>query len=141
MAQAIEARLGEKEMDEPESQAVGEGRSDDAAQTYIVGRVKAGASREAIVQELIQRGYEPAVAREMVGGVRRKQASSARKSGLLFLIAGLIVTTVSLALTIASYTTASEQGGTYFVCCGLILFGLYLTFRGAMQLIRGREVK
>jgi hypothetical protein len=128
-------------MNEPDSQVVEEGRSDDAAQTYIAGRVKAGASREAIVQELVQRGYEPAVAREMVGGVTRKHAFSARKSGLLLLIAGLIVTTVSLALTIVSYATASEQGGTYFVCCGLILFGLYLTFRGATQLVRGREVK
>ncbi len=128
-------------MNEPDYQAVEEGRRDDAAQSYIAGRVKAGASRDAIVQELIQRGYEPAVAREMVGGVRRKQASSARKSGLLLLIAGLIITVISVALTIASYTAATEQGGTYVVCCGLILFGLILTFRGIAQLIRGREVK
>ena len=128
-------------MDEPRSSATEEGRSDDAAQAYIAGRVKAGASREAIVQELIQRGYDSAVAREMVGGVTRKHASSARKSGLWLLIGGLIITAVSLALTIASYTAAAEQGGTYIVCCGLILFGLTLTFRGAMQLLRGREVK
>lgn len=128
-------------MNEPRSQAPEESSLGDAAQTYIAGRVKAGAPREAIVQELIQRGYEPAVAREMVGGVTRKHTSSARKSGLLFLVVGLIITIVSLALTIASYSAAAEQGGTYFVCCGLILFGLYLTYRGAMQLIRGREVK
>lgn len=128
-------------MDEPRSSAVGEGRPDDAAQAYIVGRVKAGASREAIVQELIQRGYEPAVAREMVGRVARKHVSSARKSGLWLLIGGLIITVVSVALTVASYTAAAEQGGYYFVCCGLTVFGLYLTFRGIAQLIRGREVK
>jgi predicted phage tail protein len=127
-------------MDELRNPAVEGGRSDDAAQAYIAGRVKAGASRDAIVQELIQRGYEPAVAREMVGGVTRKHASSARKSGLWLLIGGLIITVVSVALTVASYT-AAEPGGYYFVCCGLTVFGLYLTFRGIAQLIRGREVK
>jgi glucose dehydrogenase len=77
----------------------------------------------------------------MVGGVAQKQASSARKSGLGLLIAGLIITVVSLALTIGSITAAAEQGGYYVVCCGLIMFGLALTFQGAMQLIRGREAK
>jgi uncharacterized protein YjeT (DUF2065 family) len=128
-------------MDEPHRSASEGGHSDDAAQAYIAGRVKAGASREAIVQEMIQRGYEPAVARKMVGGVAQKQASSARKSGLGLLIAGLIITVVSLALTIGSITAAAEQGGYYVVCCGLIMFGLALTFQGAMQLIRGREAK
>jgi predicted phage tail protein len=127
-------------MDELRNPAVEGGRSDDAAQAYIAGRVKAGASRDAIVQELIQRGYEPAVAREMVGGVTRKHASSARNSGLWLLIGGLIITVVSVALTVASYA-AAEPGGYYFVCCGLTVFGLYLTFRGIAQLIRGREVK
>ena len=128
-------------MDEPRSPAVEGRHPDDAARGYIAGRVREGASREAIVQELIQRGYAPATARDMVGGVTRKQAFSARKSGLIYLIAGIIVTAFSLAVTISSYSTAAEQGGTYYVCCGLVLFGLYLTVRGALQLVRGREVQ
>lgn len=128
-------------MAEPHCSASERGRSDDAAQIYIAGRVKAGASQEAIVQEMILRGYEPAVAREMVSGVAQKQTSSARKSGLWLLIAGLIITVVSLALTIGSILAAAEQGGYYVVCCGLIVFGLALTLQGAMQLIRGREAK
>jgi hypothetical protein len=127
-------------VDEHRGPAVEESRSNDAARAYIAGRVKEGASREAIVQELIQRGYEPAVARDMVGGVMRKQASP-RQSGLLLLIAGLIIMAVSIALTVASYTAAAEQGGYYYVCCGLTLFGLYLTFRGIRQLATGRESK
>lgn len=127
-------------MNEHRSPAVEESRSNDAARAYIVGRVKEGASREAIVQELIQRGYEPAVARDMVRGIMRKQASP-RQSGLLLLIAGLIVTAVSVALTVASYMAAAEEGGYYFACCGLMLFGLYLTFRGIRQLATGREAK
>lgn len=117
----------------PEGQA-----ADDAARAYIAGRIKEGASREAITQELIQRGYGPDAARQMVGGVTRKQPS-ARRSGLLYLIAGLIVTIVSLAITYASYSAASEEGGYYYVCCGLTLFGLYMTFRGIRQLITGRD--
>jgi hypothetical protein len=128
-------------MDEPRNPAVEGGLSDDAARVYVAERVKAGASRQAVVQELIQRGYEPAVARELVGGVARKHALSARSSGLLLLIVGLIVTAISVALTVGSYTAAAEQGGYYYVCCGLTLFGLYLTFRGVAQLVRGREVK
>jgi hypothetical protein len=128
-------------MDEPRKPAVEGRHPDDAARDYIAGRVKEGVSREAIVQELIQRGYEPAIARGMVGGVARKQASSTRKSGLTYLVVGLIVTVVSLALTFASYSAAAEQGGSYYICCGLTLFGLYLTFRGVWQLVSGREVK
>jgi len=128
-------------MDEPKAPVTGGSHPDDAAQDYIAGRVKEGASREAIVQELIQRGYEPAIARDMIGGVTRKQAFSARKSGLIYLIVGIIITVFALAATIASYSSAAEQGGTYYVCCGVILFGLYLTVRGVLQLVRGREIK
>jgi hypothetical protein len=128
-------------MNELRNQTIGEIQPDEAAGAYIAGRVKAGASRKAIIQELIQRGYDPSVAREMVGGVTRKHASSTRKSGLLYLIAGILITTTFLALTITSYTTASQQGGTYVIYWGLIIFGLYMTIRGVVQLIRGREVK
>ncbi len=128
-------------MNEPRKPAFEGGHPDDAARDYIAGRVKEGASRKAIVQELIQRGYEPAIARDMVGGIARKQAFSARTSGLVYLIAGLIITAVSVALTFATYSAATEQGGYYYVCCGAILFGLVLTIRGIQQLVSGREVK
>jgi hypothetical protein len=116
-------------------------QSDDAAREYIAGRVKAGASREAIVQELLQRGYEPAVAQELVKGQVRQHAASARQSGLLLLIGGIVLTIVGIAVTVGSYNTASQQGGTYYICFGLPLFGIYLAIRGALQLARGREVK
>jgi predicted phage tail protein len=128
-------------MDESHGPAAGGPHPDDAARDYIAERVKAGASRDAIVQELIQRGYEPASARAMVGGVAQKHALSARKSGLIYLIAGVIITVLALVASIASYSAAAEQGGTYYVCCGLVLFGLALTVRGILQLARGREVK
>ena len=119
-----------------------EGRpSEGAAREYIAGRMKEGASREAVLQELIQRGYEPAAARDLVGRVVGKQATSARKSGLFYLVAGIVITVFAVAVTIGSYSTASQQGGTYYVCWGLALFGLYMTFRGISQVVRGREVK
>ncbi len=128
-------------MNEP-GRPVVEGRHpDDAARDYIAGRVKEGASRAAIVQELIQRGYEPTVARDMVGGVAKKQAFSARKSGLILLIAGIVITVLAVAATIGSYSSAARQGGTYIICGGAILFGLALTIRGILQLVRGREAK
>jgi hypothetical protein len=128
-------------MDESRGSAAGQHPLDDAAREHIGRRVKEGASREAIVQELIQRGYDARVARDMVGGVSRKVSLSARKAGLVYLIVGILVTAVFLGSTIASYSTAAEQGGTYYIFCGLILLGIYLTVRGILQLTRGRVVK
>jgi hypothetical protein len=77
----------------------------------------------------------------MVGGVAGEQASSARKNALLLIIGGLALTALSVAFTVSSYTSASQQGGTYYICFGAIIFGFVLTLRGIAQLIRGREVK
>ena len=92
-------------MDEPRSPAVEGRRSDDAARDYISGRVKEGASREAIVQELVQRGYDPTTARDMVGGVMRKQTSP-RQSGLIYLIVGLII--IPIVGNIAEHVVAVQ---------------------------------
>jgi len=108
---------------------------------YIGRRFKEGASRKAIVQELIQRGYDPRIAQDMVGRALHKQVGSTRKAGLGYLIAGILVTAAFLGATIAGYNSAAEHGGTYFIYCGLILLGIYLTVRGIVQLMRGREVK
>ena len=128
-------------MNEPRGPVMEGSQTDNAAQAYIAGRVKAGASNKAIVQELIQRGYDPSIANEMVGGVSHKHAFSARKTGLLFIVIGLVVTIISIAITVSSYNTASQKGGYYYVCCGAVFLGFILTIRGILQLIRGREVK
>lgn len=113
---------------------------DDAAQSYIQQRVKQGVSGKALVQELVQRGHDQASAEAMVDIASQEHVSSARQSGLLLLIAGIIITAVSLALTVGSYL-AAEEGGTYVACCGLIILGLYLTTRGIVQLVKGREIR
>ena len=113
---------------------------DDAAKSYIQQRVKQGVSRKALVQELVQRGYDQASAEAMVDAASQEYVSSARRSGLLLLTAGILITVVSLALTVGSFL-AAEEGGTYFVCCGLTILGLYLTVRGIVQLVKGREIK
>jgi predicted phage tail protein len=113
---------------------------EDAARDYIAQRVKEGASREAIVQELLQRGYDPSIAADMVGAVKRGQAVSARKAGLGYLIGGIVITVLSIAATVGSYG-AAEAGGTYVICWGAALFGIYMIIRGIRQLVGGREVK
>ena len=113
---------------------------DDAAKSYIQKRVKQGVSRKALIEELVQRGHDQASAEAMVDIASREHISSARRSGLLLLIAGILFTTVSLALTIGSYL-AADEGETYVAFCGLIILGLYLTVRGILQLVKGREVK
>lgn len=113
---------------------------DDAAKSYIQKRVKQGVSRKALLEELVQRGHDQASAEAMVDMASREHVSSARRSGLLLLIAGILITAVSLALTVGSYL-AAEEGGAYVACCGLIILGLYLTVRGVVQLVKGREIK
>jgi hypothetical protein len=126
---------------ESQGSTFGEFQQDVIAQEYIAERVKSGASREAIIHELIQRGYDSQVAKNMVEGIAKTATATARKSGLGNIIIGIVVTAVSLGLTISSYSAAEETGGTYVVCYGLIIFGIVLTIRGLVQLIRGREVK
>ncbi len=120
---------------------MGEHQPEVLAQEYITRRLKEGASREAIVHELIQRGYDPQIATNMVGGISQKETVSARKSGLSNLIIGIVVTAIALGITISSFSSASDYGGSYVICYGAILFGISLTIRGIVQLIRGREVK
>jgi hypothetical protein len=128
-------------MDDTEGSTVEGQRPDDAASHYIAKRVTEGAPKKAIVQELIQRGYEPAKARDMVGGVARKQVLSTRQSGLLYLVVGIVITLFAIGVTISSYSGAAQQGGTYVICWGVALFGLLLAIRGIRQLVSGRRVK
>jgi len=127
-------------MDKPATPPPGETHLEDAARDYITGRVKDGASRKSIEQELIQRGYDPALAKDTVGRVMRKQRSP-RLSGMIYLLVGILITIGTVAMTIEGYNRASAQGGTYYIWCGMFLFGVYLTIRGIRQLATGRVVK
>ena len=113
---------------------------DVAAREYVVGRVKAGAKKDAVVQELVQRGYDTYRAETLVSEIAAQEAGAARKSALLYLIGGILIAIVGCILTYASYSSASP-GGRYYICTGLILLGIYMAIRGLIQLIRGREVR
>ena len=128
-------------MDETPRPAVEQRHSDEMAREHIARRVSEGASREAIVQELIQRGYDPGGARDMVGSVGRKRRLSARTLGLVYLVAGIVVAALAIGVTVSSYDTAAAQGGPYVICWGAALGGLYLTARGIWQLVSGRKPK
>lgn len=79
------------------------------------------------------------MAEDLVRGVAQQQASSARKSAVGLLVGGIAI--VGCVLTYASYSAAASRagGGTYYVCTGIILLGIYMAIRGGLQLIRGRE--
>lgn len=110
---------------------------DTAAREYVVGRVKAGAKKDAIIQELVQRGYDSFRAEELVRGLAQQEATSARKTGIGYLVGGIVIAIVGCVLTYLSYENASP-GGRYYICTGLILLGIYMAIRGLVQLIRGR---
>ena len=121
--------------------AEGASTSDEDAREYVAARVKAGASRGAVIQELIQRGYDPQSAGDLVKPVARHESRSARKSGLTMLVVGIVLCAAGLTTTITGYQSVSATGGTYFIWYGLILLGVFLFGRGLVQLVRGRRVK
>ena len=125
-------------MDNPQNSVIGVSQANDTVHAYIASRIRAGASKKAIIQELIQRGYDPTTANELVSPITRKHSGSVRKAGLLKLVIGILIFVIFLGMTIDSIITATEQGGTYFIFYGLILGGLYLIIRGSTQLFRGR---
>lgn len=86
-----------------------------------------------VEQELVQRGYDPAIAADLVRSVGGQHAGSA--IGLI--AGGIAIAIIGCVLTYLSYNSASP-GGRYYVCTGLILLGIYMLIRGIAQLIRGR---
>jgi|YNPBryBLVA2012_1023415.scaffolds.fasta_scaffold01162_8 predicted phage tail protein len=108
-----------------------------AAREYVVNRLKAGATQQAVEQELVQRGYDPAIAADLVRSVGRQHAGSARRSAIGLIAGGIAIAIIGCVLTYLSYNSASP-GGRYYVCTGLILLGIYMLIRGIAQLIRGR---
>jgi hypothetical protein len=64
-----------------------------------------------------------AFARSMEESERRSRKQTDVVLGLLFLVVGL-------AITFGTYDSASQQGGTYIIAYGPIVFGVIRLFRG-----------
>jgi uncharacterized membrane protein len=61
---------------------------------------------------------------------RSEQQSQARTD----IVVGLLLLIVGIAITSATYSSASQQGGTYIVAYGPIIFGVIRLFRGLFRL-------
>ena len=61
---------------------------------------------------------------------RSEQRSQARTD----IVVGLLLLIVGIAITSATYSSASTQGGTYIVAYGPIIFGVIRLFRGLFRL-------
>ena len=62
--------------------------------------------------------------------------AKARKSGGITALVGLAIALVAFIITMATYSHASSEGGTYFVLYGPILLGIILLISGAVQALR-----
>ena len=62
-----------------------------------------------------------------------------RKRAVIGLFSGIALVVIGLAITIASYNTASDEGGTYYVLWGPVVFGAGLTLRSGYRLVAGAE--
>ena len=60
-----------------------------------------------------------------------------RKSALRQMSLGAIAVVVGLVVSIGTYSSASNGGGTYFVLWGPVVFGAASFFKGFGRLIRG----
>lgn len=113
----------------------------------IAAELAGGADREQIVRELIKQNWPKESALQFVESVeeelrRYKESPEGKKElaeqyarhmlyGLLWAAGGTIV-------TIGSYTTVSESGGTYVIAYGAILYGIIDFFRGFFSWLTNR---
>lgn len=109
--------------------------------------LESGKSQKEIVKQLTRQGWSKEAAQQFVGNVAWEldeyfkspagRAALARKyrgrmiRGLLWTIAGIVVTAVT-------YSMAAESGGTYIICWGAVLFGIIDFLVGLVGWLRYR---
>lgn len=100
----------------------------------IVWNFECGIRSESTCEDLVKEGFSEPVAREMVEGVRKAIGAKHIKGiaiGILLMIVGAVI-------SIWSYSSASESGGTYYVFYGLIVVGAIWFFPAMYKWVRIR---
>ena len=126
----------------PEQQQAIQDLTKTIAQQLVSGKIQ-----QALVKDLVKKGFSEEAANAMVGNVAAAledykktpagRAAIAQKNknrmfrGLAWTVAGTIITVVT-------YSSASLSGGTYYICWGAILFGVIDFFAGLIGWLSNR---
>ena len=89
-------------------------------QSFVTRKVTDGMEGEQIVKEMTARNWPEAEARAMI----RKVASKQRWRALTALVGFLALAIVGVVVSAASYESAAQGGGTYYVWYGAVVTGL-----------------
>ncbi len=87
-----------------------------------------------IKQSLIEKGYDAAVADVLV---RAWKQAVLRTAGQFNMLAGVLFSMAGIVVTWLSYVLAEAIGSrTFLVAWGMVVFGIFLFFRGLFQFLR-----
>lgn len=99
---------------------------------HVIQQLTSGKRQKTIVKKLVKSGLSKDSSRQLVSNLANElDAYKKSPEGRSFLAAknkkrmlqGLAWTVVGLIITSTSYASASDQGGTYLICWGAVLFG------------------
>ncbi len=71
---------------------------------------------------------------QMMNHIAEAQRSEIRSKAVADIVFGIILLVVGIAITAATYDSASRQGGTYIVAYGPMAFGIIKLIRGLIRL-------
>jgi len=102
------------------------------ALSYAKDVLRQGMPRAAVEEVLRTQGFDAAAASAIVEQANRTK-DERRVAGRKHMIMGAVVCAIGITVTVASYSSAEEGGGSYVVAWGAIVFGAIQFFRGLIQ--------
>jgi hypothetical protein len=121
-------------MSEGEAQATQEQEQVvEAVYAFAAEQMKNGASPEQIQATLVEKGLPQDAAEAVVSNLTRAVSEAKGKAGKKNMLYGALWCVGGIVVTAATYSAASDGGGTYVVAWGAIIFGAIQFFRGLAQ--------
>ncbi len=102
----------------------------DSLHNYVSGMLESGRQREEIETDLLAKGHEETLVKNVVGEAIKLRLDSNRTRGMQLIFSGAIVCFLSFLLTI---TSSFSHGSFPYVLYGLTSVGIGIAFVGLMK--------
>lgn len=109
----------------------------EAVYEHAAELMRNGHSNSEIHENLLSHGLDQSAASLVVDNLSKVRAEQYRETGLNNMKVGAMWAVGGLVITGVTYSMASEQGGTYVVTWGAIVFGAIQFFKGLYQYTNG----
>lgn len=83
-----------------------------------------------VVEELKKRGCKQEEAEKIATDASNYLEKKAKRDKIQYIVLGLLFAIGGLVITLWSYAKAANQGGTYYVTWGAVVYGVYLIYKG-----------